>query len=82
MKAMVINEFGGPEVFTAAEIDAPRLKPGHVIVRIAATSVNTVDTCSKNGCTKMTGHLDSKVTYTASAAMDQHRLTFCSLCAG
>ena len=44
MKAMVINEFGGPEVFTAAEIDAPRLKAGHVIVRIAATSVNTVDT--------------------------------------
>lgn len=44
MKAMVINEFGGPEVFTAADIDAPQIKAGHVIVRIAATSVNTVDT--------------------------------------
>ena len=44
MKAMVINEFGGSEVFTATEIDAPQIKAGHVIVRIANTSVNTVDT--------------------------------------
>lgn len=43
MKAMVINEFGGPEVFTAADIAAPQIKAGQVIVRVAATSVNTVD---------------------------------------
>lgn len=44
MKAMVINSFGGPEVFEPAELPTPEVKPGHVLVRVAATSVNTVDT--------------------------------------
>lgn len=44
MKAMVINEFGGPEVFQPAEIERPAAGPGEVLVRIAASSVNTVDT--------------------------------------
>jgi len=44
MKAMIIREFGGPEVFEAAELPTPEVKPGHVLVRVAATSVNTVDT--------------------------------------
>lgn len=44
MKAMIVNQFGGPDVFTLNEVDKPELKPGHVLVRIKATSVNTVDT--------------------------------------
>lgn len=44
MKAMIIKGFGGPEVFTAADIPKPEVKAGHVLVRIAATSINTVDT--------------------------------------
>lgn len=44
MKAMIINNYGGPEAFEAADIPIPELKPGHVLVRIAASSVNTVDT--------------------------------------
>ncbi len=44
MKAMVIRAFGGPEVFESAELPKPEVKAGHVLVRIAATSVNTVDT--------------------------------------
>lgn len=44
MKAMVIREFGGSDVFTAAEIDKPEVTAGHLVVKIAATSVNTVDT--------------------------------------
>lgn len=44
MKAMIIREFGGPEVFEAAELPTPEVQPGQVLVRIAATSVNTVDT--------------------------------------
>ncbi|NHN38045.1 zinc-dependent alcohol dehydrogenase family protein [Pseudomaricurvus alcaniphilus] len=44
MKAMLIRKFGGPEVFESAEIPKPEVKAGHVLVRIAATSVNTVDT--------------------------------------
>ncbi|MFT2110809.1 zinc-dependent alcohol dehydrogenase family protein [Marinomonas sp. 2405UD68-3] len=44
MKAMIVNQFGGSDVFTVAEIKKPEVKAGHVVVKIAATSVNTVDT--------------------------------------
>lgn len=44
MKAMIVNNYGGPEVFEAAELPKPEVKAGHVVVRIAATSINTVDT--------------------------------------
>lgn len=44
MKAMILKEFGGPEVFQLAEVEQPIIKAGHVRVKIAATSVNTVDT--------------------------------------
>ena len=44
MKAMIVRNFGGPEVFEAAELPTPELKAGHVLVRVAATSVNMVDT--------------------------------------
>lgn len=41
---MIVNKFGGPEAFESADIPKPAAKPGHVLVSIAATSVNTVDT--------------------------------------
>lgn len=44
MKAMIIKEFGGSDVFEVADIAKPDVKAGHVLVKIAATSVNTVDT--------------------------------------
>ncbi|MDO6426710.1 zinc-dependent alcohol dehydrogenase family protein [Thalassotalea sp. 1_MG-2023] len=44
MKAMIINDFGGDEVFEAADIAKPQVKNGHVLIKISATSVNTVDT--------------------------------------
>lgn len=44
MKAMVLNAYGDVAQFEAAELPKPEAKPGHVIVRIAATSINTVDT--------------------------------------
>lgn len=44
MKAMIIQNFGGPEVFQPADIPTPEAQPGQVLVRIAASSVNTVDT--------------------------------------
>jgi len=43
MKAMIIKEFGGTELFEAAELAKPEVKAGHVVVKVAATSVNTVD---------------------------------------
>ena len=44
MKAMIVRSFGGPEVFEAAELPKPNVTAGHVLVRVAATSVNMVDT--------------------------------------
>lgn len=44
MKAMTITEFGSTDVFTAAELDKPTASVGHIVVKVAATSVNTVDT--------------------------------------
>lgn len=43
MKAMVINAFGGSDVFEAAELTTPELAAGQVLVKIATSSVNTVD---------------------------------------
>ncbi|GAC22159.1 zinc-dependent alcohol dehydrogenase family protein [Paraglaciecola arctica] len=44
MKAMIIKSFGGSDVFELADIAKPEIKAGHVLVSIAASSVNTVDT--------------------------------------
>lgn len=44
MKAMIIKEFGSSEVFELAEIAKPKLKAGHILIKVMATSVNTVDT--------------------------------------
>lgn len=44
MNAMIINTYGEDAVFEPSEVAAPAVKPGHVLVKIAASSVNTVDT--------------------------------------
>lgn len=44
MRAMILNEYGENTEFEAADLPKPNLKAGHVLVRVAATSVNTVDT--------------------------------------
>ncbi len=43
MNAMVIEEIGGPEAFKRAEVARPELRPGHVVIRVEATSVNPLD---------------------------------------
>ena len=44
MHAMTLSEFGEPEVFQARELTDPLPKQGEVLVRIAAASVNAIDT--------------------------------------
>ncbi|PWK50802.1 NADPH:quinone reductase-like Zn-dependent oxidoreductase [Pleionea mediterranea] len=44
MKAMLINAFGENAKFETSEIDTPIADSGQVLVKIAASSVNTVDT--------------------------------------
>lgn len=48
MKAMLLNSYGPDSKFEAADVNKPEIKPGHVLVKIAASSVNTVDTMIRN----------------------------------
>lgn len=43
MKAAVIRDFGGPEVFKLEEVPAPRVPPGHVRVKVLAAGVNRLE---------------------------------------
>jgi NADPH:quinone reductase-like Zn-dependent oxidoreductase len=43
MKAMVITDFGGPEVFEERDVPKPPPGPNEVLVKVHATSVNPVD---------------------------------------
>ncbi len=50
MKAMVIKDFGGPEVFEQRDIDKPEPGPNELLVKVKATSINPVDyKIRKNG---------------------------------
>ncbi|NNC36485.1 MAG: quinone oxidoreductase [Acidimicrobiales bacterium] len=48
MKAMILNAYGADASFEVTDIPVPSVKAGHVLVRVAATSVNTVDTMIRN----------------------------------
>lgn len=50
MRAIVIREFGGPEVLRAEEVPIPARRPGEVIVRVAAVEVSrTRDLGTRSG---------------------------------
>jgi NADPH2:quinone reductase len=49
MKAIVVREFGGPEVLGLEETSTPRAGTGQVLVRIHAAGVNPYDTYMRNG---------------------------------
>lgn len=49
MKAIVVREFGGPEVMKLDEIPLPKPGPGQVVVRIKAAGVNPADTYARSG---------------------------------
>ena len=44
MKTMVLNSYGDNADFTLTELSRPEVSAGQVLVRVAAASVNTVDT--------------------------------------
>ncbi len=49
MKAILVREFGSPEVLKLEEISTPRPDPGQVLVRIHAAGVNPYDTYMRTG---------------------------------
>src|SRR5271156_4026858 len=52
MKAIVVHEYGGPEVLKFEESPDPVAGQGEVLVRVAATSVNPIDYKRRAGLTK------------------------------
>ena len=52
MKAIIIRQFGGPEVLEFADIPAPEVGAGEALVRVAAASVNPIDIMERAGLTK------------------------------
>jgi NADPH:quinone reductase-like Zn-dependent oxidoreductase len=52
MKAIVVHQYGGPEVLKFEEYPDPVAGPGEVLVRVAATSVNPIDYKRRAGLTK------------------------------
>lgn len=49
MKAIVLNEFGGPEVLTPADVPEPTPAPTDVVVRVLAAGVNPIDLKTRAG---------------------------------
>src|SRR5215469_2333487 len=49
MKAVVIRAYGGPDVLKLEERPDPVIGPGHLLVRVAATSVNPFDLKLRSG---------------------------------
>jgi NADPH:quinone reductase-like Zn-dependent oxidoreductase len=52
MKAIVVHQYGGPDVLKWEEYPDPVPGPGEVLVRVAAASVNPVDCKRRAGLTK------------------------------
>jgi NADPH:quinone reductase-like Zn-dependent oxidoreductase len=52
MKAVVVHQYGGPEVLKFEEYPDPVPGPAEVLVRVAATSVNPIDYKRRAGLTK------------------------------
>jgi len=52
MKAVVLHEYGGPEVLKYEDVADPAAGEGELLVRVAATSVNPVDYKMRSGAAK------------------------------
>ena len=52
MKAIVIRQFGGPEVLEYADAPEPELRAGEALVRVASASINPIDILERAGLTK------------------------------
>jgi NADPH:quinone reductase-like Zn-dependent oxidoreductase len=52
MKAIVMNEYGGPDVLNYADYPDPVPGEGEVLIRVAAASINPVDLMQRSGATK------------------------------
>src|SRR6266446_10171913 len=49
MKAILVRQFGGPEVLKLEDVPTPKPAGGQVLVKIAAAGVNPADTYARTG---------------------------------
>ncbi len=49
MRAIVVREFGGPDVMQIEDVPAMKLSPAQVLVKVRAAGVNPVDTYIRSG---------------------------------
>ncbi len=52
MKAVVIRQYGGPEVLAYVDAPVPKVGDGEVLVRVAAASINPIDIMERSGLMK------------------------------
>jgi NADPH:quinone reductase-like Zn-dependent oxidoreductase len=52
MKAIVINQYGGPDVLKFSDYPDPTPGPGEVLIKVAAASVNPIDLLQRSGARK------------------------------
>ncbi|MDY6897559.1 MAG: NAD(P)-dependent alcohol dehydrogenase, partial [Cyanobacteriota bacterium] len=53
MKAMVIYEYGGADVLRYEEVEAPKIKPDELLVKVHAAGVNPIDWKIRKGMLKV-----------------------------
>ena len=49
MKAIVVSQFGGPEVLRLKDVPEPKAGPGELLVSLKAIGVNPVDAYIRSG---------------------------------
>lgn len=52
MKAIVVHQYGGPDVLKFEDVPDPVAGAGEVVVRVAAASINPIDIAQRAGLTK------------------------------
>ncbi|MBD0694898.1 NADP-dependent oxidoreductase [Streptomyces sp. CBMA123] len=71
MRAIVQQEFGGPEVLRPAEVERPTPLSGEVLVRVRAAGVNPVDLAVRAGTFPLLGEPPFTVGWDVSGVVEQ-----------